>query len=661
MRSDTIEANHRAMQRIARALLRDPEAADDAVQDAWVAALGRGGDALGPGWFRTVVRRLAWSRAGAPAHDRLADDPVDHRSGRSTSARAAALCAAIDALPPQYREVLERRYWADEPPRVIAARLGLDARVVRNRLHRAHVQLREALERREGRRGAHSMLVVIAGRRALRSGAGAGAAAAAATAGATKVAVSGAVAVLLIATIAALGLLGDDPGDAPGRGPVGDAAGTRAAEVETASHAPLRSVSGDPAAAGRARSDADAGEPDGESGGAAGAAEDMVWIELRVDVRDRASGQDVEAFALAFRPSGQWPGHATGYTSVVGTDVSEGRFAPGSYSMVVRADGYDDRDLGVVELEEGPVHDLGLVLLDRGSAILEGRIVSASPNVVSGLVVTATGPGRWTCVECDGAAPGPDVDAPHRCAACGFDGTDTIVAPDPSTGAFTIDQLVGGPLRVVVSERASGELLASRVVLVPPAATAGVEISIASKDVFVVLTDEGDEPFDGAWLEESDVFRAPITFHLWSDDLVSARAEVDPEAVGRIVELGGDGTTIVKSKRDLTGDLEDPDGNTAIEELWPDALPLPPGVVPRSVTAERLGPGRYVLRAVPASVESVQVGCGLYVQSPVRFREVPDVGEVAEVSMVERCGVSAPEVLAVGGVTCTSCHAAQGM
>lgn len=142
---------------------------------------------------------------------------------------------------------------------------------------------------------------------------------------------------------------------------------------------------------------------------------------------------------------------------------------------------------------------------------------------------------------------------------------------------------------------------------------------------------------------------------------MSARAEVEPDAVGRIVELGGDGTAIVKSERDLTGDLQDPEGDTAIEELWPDALPLPPGVRPKRVSARRLEAGRYVLHAVPASAEAVQVGCGMYVQSPVRFREVPGVGEVAEVSMVERCGISAPQILEIEGVSCTSCHAAQGM
>lgn len=661
MRTDTIEANHRAMQRIARALLRDPEAADDAVQDAWVAALGQRGEPLGRGWFRTVVRRLAWSRRGARVHDRLADDPIDDRgarstSARATSARATALCAAIDSLPPQYREVLEHRYWADEPPRVIARRLGVDVRVVTNRLHRAHLQLRTRLERSEGRGSVHSMLVALAGPMRLRSGA-----VTAATAGGTKVAVAGAVAALLIVALAAVEVLRGVPDDERGPDRSSSGAGTRVGEAESASLSPLGDVKGDARRAGIASGTDEPSASRSEiADGGAGAATPE-WIRLEIEVRDGTTGQDVEDFTFAFRAARQAAAHATDHVRLSGAQIREGLFTAGTYSMVVRARGYDDRDLGEVELTEGPVHDLGTVDLDRGSAVVEGRVVGPASSDLSRLVVSATGAGRWTCHGCDAEARGMQPEPPHRCGACGFDGVDTVVSPDRGTGRFVIDQLVGGPVRLVVSNATTGVLVASKVVAVPPASVLHVELSIDTKDVLIVLEGEDGRSFDGSWVEDAEIFRARILFHLWSGDIISARTDVAPGAVGLSLGDVTDGRAIVKSKRDLTGDIEAPDGGTALEELWPSALPIPPGLRPKPVDLERLEPGRYLLRGVPASVDSVQVACGMYVEAPVRFRDVPGVGEVAEIVVDDRCGVSARQVLTIEGVTCTSCHKAQGM
>ena len=612
---------------------------------------------MGAAWFRTVVRRLAWSRRSSRAHERLVEDPIDERNARSTSARAAALCSAIDALPRQYREVLERRYWADEPPRVIAAKLGVDVRVVRNRLHRARMQLHDRLREREGSRGSHSMLVVIAGGVPTASMTAATAAATGASAGATKVTVAGAISLLLLGAFAAVQALSntslehDESGSRVAdartlRGPADVSDLSPVADVSTRIDTP-RMESG--RAQSRAGTTGRAFSPSAAPG------PEAVGIEL--EVRDRASGRTVEHFELAFRSIE----HERDFSQLPSGDLSTARFAPGRYALAIRARGYDDRDLGEVELQENGVQNLGIVRIDRGAAVVEGRIVARGPLDPSRFIVTATGSGRWSCVECDSVDLGGTSESPLRCPACGFDGVDSVVAPHSATGAFAIDQLVGGPLRLVVSDAGSGQVYASRIIAVPPASTISVEISIDDKDVIVALEDAEGEPFDGAWIEDAEVFRAPIQFHLWSGDIVTARTEIDPGAAGLSLDAFIDGTAIVKNERDITGDLAAPDGGAALEELWPSALPAPPGIRPKSVDVDRLEAGRYLLRGVPVSVDSVQVGSGVFVESPVPFRGEPGAPEIAEVVVDDRCGVSSREVLTTEGVTCTTCHKAQGM
>ena len=137
-----------ALRRIAQAILRDVHGAEDAVQDAWLAATQQS-ERVGAGWLRTVVRRGALRRRqrarSLPTEISLEQtaEPAAERIGRAEAALQVA--AAIQALPPDYRDVIERRFWDDQPPRVIAKELGMEPKAVRNRLHRALIRLREEL------------------------------------------------------------------------------------------------------------------------------------------------------------------------------------------------------------------------------------------------------------------------------------------------------------------------------------------------------------------------------------------------------------------------------------------------------------------------------------------------------------------------------------
>lgn len=155
---DELEAERDALRRLAGALLRDFQAAEDVVQDAFAAALSRDRRPLDlPRWLRAVVRNLALDRrrrAGrARARERQAArrEAVDPES--ETLARlelVECLAREVRALPEPYSTTVRLRYFDGLSPRQIAARLAVPTATVESRLARAHGRLREQLDRAGG-------------------------------------------------------------------------------------------------------------------------------------------------------------------------------------------------------------------------------------------------------------------------------------------------------------------------------------------------------------------------------------------------------------------------------------------------------------------------------------------------------------------------------
>lgn len=141
----------------ARAILRDAHLAEDAVQEAFLAAyrdLAKLEDASSfPAWLRGIVRhqcgrcRRRRRVPTAPLAAALAvaaeapgpDRQVEEREG------LARLRAAIAALPQPQREVATLCYLGDYSQGEIAAFLGLPVTTVNNQLHTARQRLREGL------------------------------------------------------------------------------------------------------------------------------------------------------------------------------------------------------------------------------------------------------------------------------------------------------------------------------------------------------------------------------------------------------------------------------------------------------------------------------------------------------------------------------------
>lgn len=147
-----------------RRVLRDPDEAEDAAQDAFVLAYRkiatyRGDGPIG-GWLMRIAIREARDRAGRRRPTTSLDPGTDTRSGPvvalvspdgdpSTSVehgeRAAHLRAAIDALPAHYGDAVRMRYLEDRSFEEISAATGRPEPTIRTHLHRGLAHLRAAL------------------------------------------------------------------------------------------------------------------------------------------------------------------------------------------------------------------------------------------------------------------------------------------------------------------------------------------------------------------------------------------------------------------------------------------------------------------------------------------------------------------------------------
>lgn len=150
--------------RLARAVVRDDREAEDVVQDAYVRAFTHLGQFEGRARFATWLSRIALHEALArvrrrrrfaalPEEVTLSDLPNPRPGPEDRAANrelAAALAAAVDALPESHRAVFVLRDVEGLSTAETAEVLGLSQPNVKVRLHRARAALRADLERRLG-------------------------------------------------------------------------------------------------------------------------------------------------------------------------------------------------------------------------------------------------------------------------------------------------------------------------------------------------------------------------------------------------------------------------------------------------------------------------------------------------------------------------------
>lgn len=140
---------------LARALTSDVDAAEDALQDTWVAAVE---DASAPksnprSWLRAVLRHRVY-RGHRSSERRKRRERLAARS-ESVPSEAELIeklemqrrvAEAVVALPDRYREVILLRFYGDVPPRQIASRLGVPVDTVYTQLRRGLDRLRQSLD-----------------------------------------------------------------------------------------------------------------------------------------------------------------------------------------------------------------------------------------------------------------------------------------------------------------------------------------------------------------------------------------------------------------------------------------------------------------------------------------------------------------------------------
>jgi RNA polymerase sigma-70 factor (ECF subfamily) len=173
---ELVDRHHRAALRAARAALGSPEDADDAAQEAWIAARARLGDFRGDAGFRTWLLSIVWNKAldrrrgvvrwmtRMVSLDRSSsDDPgpaweeTREAADRKAMSPEAAVLARelraevqrlVSALPVRLRDPLLLVGSGDYTYEEVAGMLGQPVGTIKWRVSDARRQLRVKLARR---------------------------------------------------------------------------------------------------------------------------------------------------------------------------------------------------------------------------------------------------------------------------------------------------------------------------------------------------------------------------------------------------------------------------------------------------------------------------------------------------------------------------------
>ena len=138
--------------REARRILRDPEDAEEAVQEAMIRAWRNQASCRTPAaplpWLVQITRnealRLAARRSRRRASEIAEEEPdrLVGDSGLDRTLETVATEQALSILRPEDRTIIRLRYVEDLTQGQVAARLGMPEGTVKVRLHRARARLR---------------------------------------------------------------------------------------------------------------------------------------------------------------------------------------------------------------------------------------------------------------------------------------------------------------------------------------------------------------------------------------------------------------------------------------------------------------------------------------------------------------------------------------
>jgi RNA polymerase sigma-70 factor (sigma-E family) len=147
-------AHYRRLVRLSVLLVRDPETAEEVVQDAFVAMHGRWRSLRDPDRALAYLRQVVVNRSRSVIRRRVVaarhvPAPVPDRPGADTDVvdveRRTQVLDALRALPTRQREVVALRYYLDLSENQIAETLGISNGAVKSHASRAAAALRTSL------------------------------------------------------------------------------------------------------------------------------------------------------------------------------------------------------------------------------------------------------------------------------------------------------------------------------------------------------------------------------------------------------------------------------------------------------------------------------------------------------------------------------------
>ena len=148
-------AHYRMLVRTAALLLRDPQAAEEVVQDAFVAMHGRWGRLRDPDKAAAYLRQAVVNRARSALRRRSVErryvaardpDVPSAELGAFETVERERVMTALRELPRRQREVLVLRYYADLSEVQIADAVGISRGAVKSHASRGIAALRQSLE-----------------------------------------------------------------------------------------------------------------------------------------------------------------------------------------------------------------------------------------------------------------------------------------------------------------------------------------------------------------------------------------------------------------------------------------------------------------------------------------------------------------------------------
>ncbi|MEM8710763.1 MAG: sigma-70 family RNA polymerase sigma factor, partial [Planctomycetota bacterium] len=531
-----------AIRSMARAILGCSHAADDAVQDAWIAASGAGAELQHGGprraaWLRGVLRNVARRQLRVRRQEedaralRSADlagdlaaverltapsvqDPVE------TAETAARLAAAVRDLPEAYQAVLVRRYWHREDFGSIAIALGTTKKVVLNRHFRALETLRERFDPRRGGADSLALLPLVPGALIPKAliPSGQKTAASALVPALTAMKASTSLTALVLASLAltafvvqsrsegpeilldpgaeesgleltAVAELPQSPGSTPTRlevplAPEEEARKPERSSVELPPPPMQKDASLKPAIVRWRAMDAETGEP-----------VKSVEVKGATETRfvQRAVRKD-DGLALT----------------------------PGRWTLAIQAVPYEVREIGPLVLEEGQVVDLGEIELLSGTGSIIGAVdVPAAVAATGPFRVELYGKGRSRCgAECPVEATFTEKKNKKKssrpCAHCGYAKDRSLLAAVAAGEHFRFDRLSAGFYRAVIFD-AAGRLRFQTNAEVSQGETTRLDLRMEFQDVAFYIVDAENAPFDGKWEEEGTRYCAPLEFYFSAD------------------------------------------------------------------------------------------------------------------------------------------------